>query len=219
MGGTLMSGIFISDFDNTLTLKDFYWIVIDDYIGEKGKAFYREWKKEKKINVDFLNTIFGWHTFSEEEHEEILDKVELSQGYNQLVGALKEIGWDFLVLSAGFDYYIKKVLPKYGIDNAEIISNRGRYENGRFLIDPDPEVWFYSDVYGVDKEKVVKRSKDKYDRVFFAGDSEPDFLAAKAADVRFAKEELAALLEREGIDYYPYENFEDIARTVKDLIE
>ena len=50
---------FVSDFDGTLTKKDFYHIIIDKYLQDKGWKFYDEWKKTKKINVEFLNKIFA----------------------------------------------------------------------------------------------------------------------------------------------------------------
>jgi len=64
--------IFISDFDGTISQKDFYWILIDDYIGSKGVEFYHEWKKDKKIGIEFLNTIFSWHKFSEAQRLQAL---------------------------------------------------------------------------------------------------------------------------------------------------
>lgn len=214
-----MDGIFISDFDNTLTLKDFYWIVIDDYIGDAGREFYDAWKKEKKIGVDFLNAIFGWRTFTEEEHAEALSKVIFSPGYEKVLKRLDKAGMDFMVLSAGFDYYIRIVLAAGGLEEVPVVANRGRFQDGHFIVDPDPAAWYYSPLYGVDKEAVVRRFKEEYGTVYFAGDSEPDFLAAKAADVRFAKTELARLLDEAGISYHPYEDFHDIARTLKGLLK
>ena len=42
--------VFVSDFDNTLTHKDFYKIILDKYMKESGKKLFDEWKKTKKIN-------------------------------------------------------------------------------------------------------------------------------------------------------------------------
>ena len=64
---------FVSDFDGTLTERDFYHIIIDKYHKDWGRSFYEEWKKTNKINVDFLNKIFGAMNRSENEiWEEIM---------------------------------------------------------------------------------------------------------------------------------------------------
>jgi 2-hydroxy-3-keto-5-methylthiopentenyl-1-phosphate phosphatase len=65
---------FVSDFDGTLTFKDFYHIVIDKYMGDKGRNLYTEWKKTRKTNVEFLNLIFGSLNLTQDElTREILD--------------------------------------------------------------------------------------------------------------------------------------------------
>ena len=50
---------FVSDFDGTLTDRDFYHIVMDKYLKDWAPGYYSEWIKTKKIDVEFLNKIFG----------------------------------------------------------------------------------------------------------------------------------------------------------------
>lgn len=214
-----MRQIFISDFDGTLSLKDFYWILIDDYIGEEGKEHYLAWKKDNKIDVTFLNKVFTWHSFNKDEHDEILGKVKLDEGIYGLLDLLEVDDVAFELLSAGFSYYIEAALKRYKLEYLKVTTNPGAFENGLFVIQPDDNAWFYSEVYGVNKETVIKRYKETYETVYFAGDSEPDFLAAVAADVRFAKDELARLLDVAGIDYYAYTCFDDITRVMKQLMK
>lgn len=214
-----MDYLFISDFDGTLSRKDFYWIIIDDYIGEEGKRFYLDWKAKHKIDVPFLNKVFTWHDFTDQEHDEILDKVVIDEDFHDFDLWCQEHAMGLKVLSAGFDYYIKKVFDKRGLSHLEVLSNPGIFEGGHFVIKPDPNSWFYHDVYGVDKEIVVKHYKESYKKVFFAGDSEPDFKAAMAADLCFAKDELAALLRREGHPFYEFDHFSEISTVLEKLMK
>jgi len=202
--------VFISDFDGTITAKDFYWILLDDYIGEKGIAYYHEWKKTQKIGTEFLNTVFSWKKFSQAEMEEAIAKVSIDSHLNALLSFLKESGSDFWILSAGFDFYIEKALERRGLGHLNLFTNPGDFVNDSFIMLPDASSPFYSPVYGIDKEKVAMTAKEQFDILLFAGDSEPDFRAAIHADVIFAKHELARLLEQNEIRYYPYDNFEDI---------
>lgn len=202
--------VFISDFDNTISAKDFYWILLDDYIGQKGIDFYTEWKKTKKIGTEFLNKVFTWYTFSEEEHHEALSKVSMDPDLEKVVDFVESHNGDFHICSAGFRYYIDDALAKRGLGHLSLHTNKGDFRDGIFVMEPDEDSPFYSDVYGINKEKVALYYKKQAKKLYFAGDSEPDFWAAQHADVIFAKHELAGILEDKGMDYLPYENFADI---------
>ena len=49
---------FISDFDGTLTHKDFYQMIIDEYLGEEGKELYKAWRRNEYKDKDFLHKIY-----------------------------------------------------------------------------------------------------------------------------------------------------------------
>lgn len=202
--------IFISDFDGTISRKDFYWIIIDDYIGEEGRAFYLDWKSKHKIDVPFLNRVFTWHDFTDKEHDDILKKVEIDHNFKTLIKWCESVECDTLVLSAGFRYYIDKVMAVEGLEKIPVITNEGIFKEGHFVIKPDKDAWYYHDVYGVDKETVIKHYKESYKKVYFAGDSEPDYLAALAADVVFAKDELAKMLRENNQKFIEFEEFSEV---------
>lgn len=206
--------IFISDFDGTITNKDFYWILLDDFIGQKGIDYYTEWKKTKKIGIEFLNKVFTWHNFTEEERVQALDQVCIDKDLDKVIEFVEKNGGDFRILSAGFRYYIDYVLAKYDLSDIPVLTNEGAFREGRFIMEADESSPFYSELYGIDKEKVMCHYKTLYKKVCFAGDSEPDFGAAKHADVIFAKNELAHLLDQAGIKYYCYNNFADILKVL-----
>lgn len=65
----------------------------------------------------------------------------------------------------------------------------------------DEYIEFYSDRYGIDKLSVVKKLKNNYKKIFYAGDSEPDIKPALVADVVFAKGELVELLKKNRLKY------------------
>lgn len=209
--------VFISDFDGTITSKDFYWILLDDYIGKKGIDFYHEWKKSKKIGTEFLNTVFGWRPLSEEECTEAIGKVQIDESLKTVIEWVEDLGGDFWILSAGFSYYIERVLERHQLDHVTLYTNPGSFENHVFKMNPQESSPFYSPVYGIDKQKVALYAKERYEYVIFAGDSEPDYHAAVHADLIFAKHELAKLLDQQGKTYIPYDNFKDILSYLKNL--
>jgi len=207
--------VFISDFDGTITEKDFYWILLDDYIGQKGIDYYTEWKKTGKIGTEFLNKVFTWHHFTEVERLEAISKVSMDKNLEKVVAFVEGHNGDFHICSAGFRYYIEDALARRGLSHLSLYTNEGTFRDGTFIMVPDKASPYYSEVYGIDKEKVALSLKVTAPRLYFAGDSEPDYWAARHADVIFAKEELARLLDQEGRDYYRYKDFEDIMKIME----
>ncbi|MCX7923010.1 MAG: MtnX-like HAD-IB family phosphatase [Clostridia bacterium] len=207
---------FVSDFDGTLSSRDFYHIIIDKYMGNGGKEFYIEWKKTKKINVEFLNRIFGSINLSEEQIFDEIIKIPIDVHAKSFINNVKENNGDFYIVSAGTSYYIKILLEYLGLKDVKVISMEGIYSKGGIEIIPDSSSPYYSDIFGLDKRKVVESIRKDYEYIFFAGDSEPDLGAAKAADMVYARGELEELLRKEGIGFTAFSDFKQIE---KDLLE
>jgi 2,3-diketo-5-methylthio-1-phosphopentane phosphatase len=213
-----MKFAFISDFDGTLTEKDFYKIITDEYLKEECAQMYIDWKKKKIKDVDYLGYVFGNIRRSEEQIYDDIMKIKLDPFAVEFIKNIKDNGGDFIVVSAGTGYYIDKVFKNNHIENVKVYTNKGVFkDNGiHFLLDENSE--FYSEIYGIDKMKVVNKLKSEYDKIFYAGDSQPDVKAALLADVAFAKGELIEFLKEEGKEYIEFNNFKDIWEKVKIMI-
>lgn len=207
---------FVSDFDGTLTKKDFYHIVIDTYFKEWGRTFYEDWKKKRKINVEFLNKIFGAMEKNEEEILAEIHRIPLDEYAEKFIERVKEAGGEFYIVSAGTSYYIDLLLTHRKIEGVKVISMAGAYKNGGIEITPDESSPYFSEVFGVNKAKIIEDLKLEFETVFFAGDSEPDLGAAKGADVAFAKSELKGLLEKEQQDFISFENYGEIEQHLQE---
>ena len=209
---------FISDFDGTITEKDFYRIIMDEYLKDECYEMYKDWRNKKIKDIEYLGYVFKNIRRSEEKIYEDIMKISIDSNVKQFINNVKQAGGDFIVLSAGTSYYIEKVFEKNSIEGVEIFSNKGEFkENGiHFVLDENSE--FYSDIYGINKYKVVKKLKEKYDKVFYAGDSEPDLKPALIADVIFAKGGLVELLEKEDKEFIKFESFSEIWDDVQNYL-
>jgi 2-hydroxy-3-keto-5-methylthiopentenyl-1-phosphate phosphatase len=201
---------FVSDFDGTLTQRDFYHIVIDKYFKDWGRKFYTDWKSTKKINTEFLNKIFGALDKSEEDIFDEIGLIPLDEHAEDFINRIKSIGGDFYILSAGTSYYIDILLSQKKIEGVQVISMKGIYKNRGIEILPDKKSPYFSEVFGLDKQKVIEELKKDYEKVFFAGDSEPDLEAARGADIAFAKSELKELLTKGNKKFVTFENYKEI---------
>jgi 2-hydroxy-3-keto-5-methylthiopentenyl-1-phosphate phosphatase len=208
--------VFVSDFDGTLTFKDFYEVVINEHLKEKGKRLAKKCLEEKKGVVHFLQTIFGAMNCSEEELHKLVEIMPFDRSAVEVVDIVKRFGGDFIVLSAGVSYYIDRVLVSNNISDIEVIANKGKYIDGKLELIVDKNAYYYSAFYGVDKEKVVKKLRTKYRKIIYAGDSHPDYNAAINSDLIFARGMLADMLERSNIKYIGFDSFKQIEKYILD---
>jgi len=202
--------LFISDFDGTISKEDFYKKIMKKYMPEKEKTLFVQFKAGEILDIDFLNNIFTTMDLSKEELEaEILD-LEIDPTFFEAFKLIKQMGGDMIILSAGSEYYIKKILHQYDLSDIPVYSSEGIYKDRGLHITPNIDFDFYSPRYGIDKEKVVEHYKNKYDYIIYAGDSAPDYKASLLANLRFAKDELISLYEEAGEEYIPMESFKDV---------
>lgn len=214
-----MRVVFVSDFDGTISLRDFYWIIIDKYLGKEYIDLYRRWQEREIRDVDFLNAVFN---NINKDLETVLNDIYSIPIDSKAIDFIKwftnEVG-EFYIVSAGCQYYIDILIEKYGLKEfVKVIANPGYYENGNIYMVPDKTKEYYSEVFGVDKGKAVEMIKSNCDFLFFAGDSRPDYYAAKFADYVFAKHQLADILRSENIKFFEFSDFGDILNKTKEIV-
>ncbi|WP_226657885.1 MtnX-like HAD-IB family phosphatase [Pseudalkalibacillus hwajinpoensis] len=200
---------FVSDFDGTISKKDFYWLVIDTYYPE-GKPLYKKWKAGDMQDIDFLSQVFQSIDQHEEQIIQDILSLPIDEHVPSFIRKVQECGGDFYILSAGTDYYIHHILEHYGIQDVPVFSNKGYYENKNVHLSIDENHKHYSRRYGIDKSKVIAELKETYEVVYFAGDSEPDSHPAKVADLTFAKDALQDLLKENNVPYVAVDSFQQI---------
>ncbi|MCY7752050.1 MtnX-like HAD-IB family phosphatase [Bacillus haynesii] len=206
---------FVSDFDGTISKQDFYWMVIDKYFPE-GRELFKKWKSGELKDIEFLGTVFASINQSEQKIIDDIHSIPIDEYVPDFIQHVQKNGGDFYILSAGTDYYIHYILKKYGITDVEVYSNKGFFKEDNVHMDIDENHWHYSERYGIDKSKVIQKLKEKYETIYFAGDSEPDSHPAKFADVTFAKDALQDLLRQQEVPFVAVETFEDIEQYLKE---
>ncbi|MCA1058652.1 MtnX-like HAD-IB family phosphatase [Rossellomorea aquimaris] len=202
---------FVSDFDGTISKKDFYHLVLEKYFKE-GEKLFKRWKAGEMKDIDFLRTVFS--SIHQDEHQIIEDilSIEIDDHVTSFIRKVQEEGGNFYILSAGTDYYIHQILNHRGIRNVKVFSNEGFYKERNIHMTIDPQHPHHSERYGIDKSKVIAELKEQYETIYFAGDSEPDSHAAKVADVTFAMKALQRILKECGTPFVGVDDFHGIDR-------
>jgi 2-hydroxy-3-keto-5-methylthiopentenyl-1-phosphate phosphatase len=188
----------VLDWDGTVTVRDSLVQVIHEF---GDPAILAE--LEPRVGVDLtlhdeIATEFAAITAPlPEVIDWVVEHVEVRAGLRE-VAALEP-----LVISAGFHELIEPVLEREGVP-LEVLANR---------VDALPDGWrvrFRDDTACAICGEPCKRGGLAGEPYVYVGDGYSDRCAALAADRVFARDGLAAYLDRRGFPYEPFRDFHDL---------
>jgi 2,3-diketo-5-methylthio-1-phosphopentane phosphatase len=208
--------VLVSDFDGTMTRRDFYQLAVASLLPPETPDYWAEYRAGAITHFEALRSYFAAIRATEEEVLDVVARMELEPGLGPAVESLRQAGWRVVVASAGCAWYIQRLLAGAGVE-LEVFANPGRFEAGKGLLMEMPAQSAYrSPTLGVDKAGLVRAHLAAGANVAFAGDGFPDADSARlvAADLRFARGDLADVLRREGLAFHPFDQWAEIARVL-----
>jgi 2,3-diketo-5-methylthio-1-phosphopentane phosphatase len=211
--------ILISDFDGTMTARDFYELVLER-MPRGAPAYWRDYAAGRLTHFEAMRSIFAHAPSDPAELERLLDALQPDPHLGESVRILRHAGWEVTVVSAGGSWYIDRILSRAGVHGIPVHANPCRVEPGRGLVLEMPsESPFLSAETGIDKPGVVRDALARFERVAFAGDGPPDLPPALlvAPELRFARGWLADALNRRGERYREFAHWRDIAAALSSL--
>jgi 2-hydroxy-3-keto-5-methylthiopentenyl-1-phosphate phosphatase len=188
----------VLDWDGTVTVRDSLVQVIHEFGDPAVLA-----ELEPRVGVDLtlhdeIATEFAAITAPLREVVAwVVEHVEVRAGLRE-VAALEPV-----VISAGFHELIEPVLEREGVP-LEVLANR---------VDARPEGWrvrFRDESACETCGEPCKRAGLAGEPYVYVGDGYSDRCAALAADRVFARDGLAAYLDRRGFPYEPFRDFHDL---------
>jgi 2,3-diketo-5-methylthio-1-phosphopentane phosphatase len=210
------AGTLVSDFDGTMTRHDFYQLVIESLLPPDTPDYWAMYRGGTITHFEALRRYFAAIRATEEEVLAVVCRMELDPDLPAAVEALRRAGWEVVVTSAGCDWYIRRLLAEAGVE-VEVHSNPGRFVAGQGLLMEMPTGSpFLSPTLGVDKTAIVRSYVESGRTVGFAGDGFPDADPARLVPdgLRFARDALAQVLDREGLSFRPFGTWTDISRVL-----
>ncbi len=192
------------DWDGTVTEVDSLHMVLGEFgdvsvYDAAENRLGRELTLHEVIALEFetvrapLPEVVGW----------LRENVRVRAGFAELVQARQP-----LVVSSGFHELIAPVLEREGIE-VEVRANS---------LDPRPDGWralFRNDepcpVCGQPCKRADVAGRGPF---VYVGDGFSDRCVSLAADRVFARDGLATYLRREGVEFEPFETFDDVARAL-----
>ena len=210
-----MRKILVSDYDGTITDKDFYSLLAEHYIPRDTPDYFARYREGRMTHFEAMAAYFAFAPAEERQLDELLAASEVDAEFSGSVALLARSGWELWVVSAGSSWYIERVFRQLGVA-PRVYSNPGRVEKGRGLVLEkfDPASPFHSPSVGVDKSAVVRHALHVAGTVAFAGDGPPDLDSALLVqpDLRFARAFLAEALRERGEAFRPFSRWSEIAR-------
>jgi len=206
------------DFDGTISQQDV------------GEAIFRTFAEEEKVNkiiVDLLNDRISsrdcWiklcdvvREINKTELDKFIDKFPLDETFISFINYCADEQDDIYVLSDGFDYYINRIFEKNGIEGLTVYSNHLEIVDGKMI----PSFPYYDDSSfssaNCKRNHIIHHSSDT-DFTVFIGDGNSDKNSVEYCDFIFAKSDLLRYCEMERITFYPFNNFNDVIKKLKEL--
>jgi 2-hydroxy-3-keto-5-methylthiopentenyl-1-phosphate phosphatase len=208
-----------SDFDGTITAKD-----IGDELFKDLGVFepYHSQLVSGELNITEYWKILCKSLGETADYSYIyryVDKYEVDSNFKMFAEFLREEEIPLKIISDGFDVYIDSVLNRLDLDWIPRHSNKLV-----FAEDSEPVPFFplasesCNCKVGSCKRNAVLNSTKNDTIIVYIGDGMSDFCVAEHSDIIFAKKKLAAHCNKNKIPHYPFSNFFDVYRIMKNVI-
>lgn len=203
--------VLVSDFDGTLAHPDFYQLVRTRLVPESTPDYWQDYRRGAISHFDALKQYFIAAEGGESALDQVIDAIALPNDLPGLVSRLREHGWAVVIVSAGCQWYIGRLLARARCE-LPVITNPGAIEAGRLVMRRPDSSPFCCQENGVDKRAVVEQLVNAGKQVAYCGDGYTDLPAAKLIDKqhRYARADLAEALDDEQMAYHPFSDWREV---------
>ncbi len=212
------------DFDGTITQED----VTDQILTQLAHPSWREVEQEWMCGAigsrECLERQMALVETSAADLHALIDAIPLDPHFAAFYRFTQKRRMDFYVVSDGFDYVIRRVLKRSGVNGplrngTHLFASALRVE-GRRLVPSFPHSEEPCE-HGCAtcKAAVMRRFRDGHRPVVFVGDGLSDRYALEEADLIFAKRQLLAYCREHGIACHPFETFAEVQAILDKFLE
>jgi 2-hydroxy-3-keto-5-methylthiopentenyl-1-phosphate phosphatase len=203
------------DFDGTITQVDVTDQILSQFAHPSWQEIEQEWVRGVIGSRECLERQLALVETLPEELDALIDAVPVDPDFSNFYRFLKRRAIPFYVVSDGFDYVIRRVLGRSGVDGdlqngkhlfASALRLDGRRLRLSFPYSPTP----CAHGCATCKAEVMQRVAPEQHPVIFIGDGLSDRFALERADLVFAKRQLLAFCREKGISCYSFETLRDV---------
>jgi 2,3-diketo-5-methylthio-1-phosphopentane phosphatase len=206
--------VLVSDFDGTITARDFYQLAVERLLTPEDMRPWADYRAGRITHFTAMQRIFARIRAPEERVLAAVRDMEPDPLLASAVADLGNGGWHVVVASAGCEWYISRILAAAGVE-LEVHANPCRYceEDGSLRMEEPVDSPFHCPETGIDKAAIVRFHQRRGAVVAYAGDGFTDASAALLVrpEYRFARADLAAVLDKRGQPWRPFRVWSDVA--------
>ena len=206
------------DFDGTVTVEDVSFLLLDTYVGSGWRKHLDEYSYGDITVGAFNKKVFGMMKAGEKTMTEFVlnnPRVKIRPGFKELIAYCKQKGYKPIIVSNGLMFYIEALLKKLGIKDIEIHAAENEFFDGGMDVK----------YLGPDGEEVDADFKKAYTgdfikkgyRVIYIGNGTSDIYPARLASQVFACEDLLKACAKEDLKHYPFNDFFEVIKILKQL--
>lgn len=205
------NAIIVCDFDGTISKKDGINLFLEEFADPEWLDIEDDWVNGRISTCDAMRMQFGTiKNMTEEKLEKFFESVEIDEYFAEFYEKSKKKGIKVVIISDGFEYFIKKILSRYGINDIEIYSNSFEFKDGKFAMGFPYKNESCQKKAGTCKCSFIKKFKEFYKTVYYIGDGASDFCPSKKVDFLFAKNKLSEYCQKNDIPYIEYTDFNGV---------
>ncbi len=215
--------IVFCDFDGTITQLDVTDQILSQMAHPSWQEVEQEWVRGIIGSRECLERQIALVETSSEEFNGLIDAVPIDPDFPAFYRFTEANGIPVYVVSDGFDYVIRRVLKRAGVNGplrngTHLFSSALRLEGRRLVpsFPHSPEPCGHG--CATCKAEIMRRLAAGRHPVVFVGDGLSDRFAIQAADVVFAKRQLLAYCHEHEIPCHPFETFADVEQGLRDLL-
>lgn len=205
--------IVVCDFDGTITKKDTINDFLDNFADKSWQDVEDDWIAGKISTCDAMELQFRTiKNITREKFESFFETVEIDDHFEKFYLFCKEREIKIVIISDGFEYFIRRILNKFSIDDIEIYSNYFEFNSGDFVIGFPHKSANCVRGAGTCKCAFIHKFRNFYKKIIYIGDGASDFCPASEADYLFAKNRLFDYCQTKNIPCIKYTDFEEVLK-------
>lgn len=198
------------DYDGTITEVDTLQLILEHWAPQAFDPAEAALEQGKLTLHEVLRQEFAAVKATEAEVLDFVhENVRLRKGLPDLIAFCRRFRIDVVVLSAGFNNLIEPVLAAHGIDLPVLANSAEFSSDGSELFFADERLCSHCGE-SCKRNALIKYTGNR--PVIYAGDGFSDRCSADAADLVFARRNLAEYRRRQGLPYEPFEDFHAVRR-------
>ena len=218
-----MRPVIFCDFDGTITRLDATDQILTQLAHPSWREIEQQWMQGTIGSRECLERQIALVDAPVEELHAVIDAVPLDSEFTAFCKFARRKRLPLFILSDGFDYVIRRVLKRAGVDRqfksgtnlfASALRVEGRRLAPSFPHLPEP----CAHGCATCKSALIRSLHQGRRPIIFVGDGMSDRFAVEFADVIFAKRHLLAYCRENGIACHAFETFGDVQLTLEKLL-